>query len=110
MKLKIRPRYNLQATGKRMRSIRIERNFSVEDVREYMEFTSVQAIYKWERGECLPSADNLLALAELYEVNPRELFVKEMELDIFYPIIYCKSNMDNRIWSYYRAYMECLRA
>ena len=84
--VKIRPRYNLELSGRRMRNIRIERNFSVEDVRMYMGFTSVQAIYRWEYGKCLPAADNLLALAELYEVNPQELLVKEVREYIFYSI------------------------
>ena len=37
---------------------------------------SRQAVYKWELGRCFPSADNLMALAELYEVHPAELLVR----------------------------------
>lgn len=72
-----RPEYNLAATGKNLRRIRKEKKFSVEDVRRYMKFASVQAIYKWEQGQCFPTADNLLALAELYEVAPAELLVQK---------------------------------
>ena len=43
-----------------------------------MQFSSVQAIYKWESGKCFPSADNLLALAELYGVNPTVLMPKRV--------------------------------
>lgn len=75
--MKERPEYSLIATGEKMRQIRKERKLSVEDVRRYMKLGSVQAIYKWELGQCFPTADNLLALAELYEVEPRELLVKE---------------------------------
>ena len=41
-----------------------------------MGLESVQAIYGWELGYNYPTADNLLALAELYEVNPIEMFAK----------------------------------
>ena len=72
-----RPEYDLAATGKNLRRIRTERMLSVDDVRRYMKLSSVQAIYKWERGGCFPSADNLLALAEFYEVNPAEILVRK---------------------------------
>lgn len=44
---------------------------------EYMGFESTQAVYKWEAGKCYPQADNLLALAKLYQVSPAELLVEE---------------------------------
>lgn len=74
-----RPYFDLVATGKRMRDIRKSRKFTVEQVREYMEFESVQSIYKWERGECLPQADTLIALSILYHVNPIEFFQEDAE-------------------------------
>lgn len=74
--MKVRPEYDLDATGRNMRRIRTERNLSVDDVRRYMKLESVQAVYKWELGRCFPSADNLMALAELYEVHPAELLVR----------------------------------
>ena len=63
------------------------RNLSVEEVRKYMRFSSVQAIYKWESGKCFPSADNLLALAELYGVNPVDLMPKRGVDRKFYVLI-----------------------
>lgn len=44
---------------------------------EYMGFESTQAVYKWEAGKCYPQADNLVALAILYNVSPMELLVEE---------------------------------
>ena len=69
-----RPYFDPVLSGKKMRSIRKSRHLSVEQVREYMGFESVQSIYKWERGECYPQADTLIALSILYRVNPVELF------------------------------------
>ncbi|MBQ8519078.1 MAG: helix-turn-helix transcriptional regulator [Agathobacter sp.] len=72
-----RPEYDMKAMGLKMKYYRRLRNLTVEDVRMYMKFSSVQAIYKWESGKCFPSADNLLALAELYNVNPVDLMPKK---------------------------------
>lgn len=86
-----RPYFDLVATGKRMRDIRKSRKFTVEQVRDYMEFESVQSIYKWERGECLPQADTLIALSILYKVNPIEFFQEDAEASsyVFKSMLYC---------------------
>lgn len=72
-----RPRFDLEASGAKMRDIRRKNKISVREVMEYMGFESTQAVYKWEAGKCFPQADNLVALAILYNVSPRELLVEE---------------------------------
>ena len=72
-----RPRFDIVASGQRMKAIRQQRHISVKQVTEYMGFESTQAVYKWEAGKCYPQADNLVALAILYNVSPTELLVKE---------------------------------
>lgn len=57
------------ATGARIKELRLKNGLTVEDVCEYMGFESVQAIYKWQRGESLPSIDNLYALSVLFETS-----------------------------------------
>lgn len=64
-----RREYDFKVIGNNLKKLRIMNNMTVEDVREYMQLGTVQAIYKWERGDCLPQADSLLALMELYGVN-----------------------------------------
>ena len=41
-----RPRFDIVASGERMREIRRQRNISVKQVMEYMGFESTQAVYK----------------------------------------------------------------
>lgn len=45
-----RPRFDIVASGQKMRDIRRERRISVKQVMEYMGFESTQAVYKWEAG------------------------------------------------------------
>ena len=72
-----RPHFDIVASGARMKEIRKQRYISVKQVMEYMGFESTQAVYKWEAGKCYPQADNLVALAILYNVSPMELLVEE---------------------------------
>lgn len=66
-----------EKTGKRLRDTRKKNGIKVSTVCDYMGGISEQAVYKWERGACLPTIDNLLALAHLYHVRMEDLLVYE---------------------------------
>ncbi len=53
-------------TGARIRQLRIKSHLKVDDVARFMGFETGQAIYKWQRGDSLPSIDNLYALSRLF--------------------------------------------
>lgn len=53
-------------TGERIRELRRERRLKVCEVAEYMGFESEQAVYKWQRGDSLPTVENLYALSRLF--------------------------------------------
>ena len=61
------PILDLQATGEQIKKLRLQKRISVADVCEYMGFENPQAVYKWQRGESLPTVDNLFALSRLLE-------------------------------------------
>ena len=75
--MKKRPEYSLTKTGERIRKLRKQKRISVEQIRRYLQLESIQAIYKWENGKCFPQADNLLALAKLFEVSPFGILVEQ---------------------------------
>ncbi len=54
------------AVGMRIRDLRKENKLTVEDISSCMGFESVQAVYKWQRGDSLPTVDNLFALSKLF--------------------------------------------
>lgn len=60
------PVLDAKATGARIRELRIQRHLKVEEVSRFMGFESEQAIYKWQRGDSLPTIDNLYALSRLF--------------------------------------------
>ena len=68
MDTKVFPVIDVAATGNNIRRLRLERGLSVRDLQSFFGFEEPQAIYKWQRGESLPSVDNLYALGNLLEV------------------------------------------
>lgn len=63
------------ATGANIVRLRQERGLSVRDLQAFFGFEEPQAIYKWQRGQSLPSVDNLYALGSLLEVPMDEILV-----------------------------------
>ncbi len=64
------------ATGANIVRLRKERGLTVRDLQAYFGFDEPQAIYKWQRGQSLPSVDNLYALGTLLEVTMDEILVQ----------------------------------
>lgn len=69
------PMIDLKATGRRIKELREQRGISVRQLQEFLGFEQPQAIYKWQRGECLPSGDNLYAIACYFHVKVDEILV-----------------------------------
>lgn len=71
------PIINAAATGKNIEALRKQRGLSVRDLQDVLGFATPQAIYKWQRGTCLPSVDNLVVLAAVFRVHIDEIIVIE---------------------------------
>lgn len=64
------------ATGANIARLRKERGLTVRDLQSYFGFEEPQAIYKWQRGQSLPTVDNLYALGALLDVTMDEILVQ----------------------------------
>ena len=62
-------------TGKNIRALRKKAGISVCELQDIMGFNNPQAIYKWERGETLPTIDNLVILATNLNVRVDDILV-----------------------------------
>ena len=71
------PVIDLRATGRAIKEKREAAGLTVQDIQNYFGFEYPQAVYKWQQGKCLPSVDNLLALARLLRVPMEDLLVYE---------------------------------
>ncbi len=75
------PVLDVIAIGARIKQLRKAHHYTVEDVARFMGFESEQAVYKWQRGDSLPTVDNLFALSRLFETSVDSILTGEMEED-----------------------------
>lgn len=57
------------ATGAKIREIRKMNNITVAQICDFLGLYSEQAVYKWQRGESMPTTENWVALLKLLDVK-----------------------------------------
>ena len=67
------PFINTVATGQNIDHLRIEAGMSVKDMQAVFGFATPQAIYKWIHGTSMPTIDNLVILAAMFDVTMDEI-------------------------------------
>ena len=80
------PVIDAKATGARIKELRKVCHLKVEDVARFMGFESEQAIYKWQRGDSLPTVDNLYALSRLFGTTVDDILRGSKEEDECSPL------------------------
>ena len=71
------PVIDLAATGKNIARLRKENGLRVTDLQSYLGLASSQSLYKWFRGDNLPTVDNLYALSRLFGISINDILVEE---------------------------------
>ena len=71
------PAIDMIATGRNIMRLRKAAGLTVKDLQDIFGFTTPQAIYKWQHGAALPTIDNLVVLAAVFEVSLDEIIVIE---------------------------------
>ena len=69
------PVIDLKATGENILRLRLERQLTIRELQVYFGFEEPTAIYRWQRGDNLPSLDNMVALSKLFGVAIEEILV-----------------------------------
>ncbi len=69
------PMIDMTTTGANIRALIRSKGLRVTDVQHICGFNTPQAIFKWMRGDALPSIDNLVILAHVLEVTVDEILV-----------------------------------
>ena len=69
------PSIDMVATGINISRLREDAGFTVKDLQNIFGFATPQAIYKWQHGTAIPTIDNLVVLAALFEVHIDEILV-----------------------------------
>ena len=69
------PVIDLVASGRNIKRLRKANHLSVPEMKEYFNFSSTQAIYKWQKGQSLPTTDNLVALSVLFNTPMEDILI-----------------------------------
>ena len=68
---------DILATGRNIDRLRLKAGLSVRELQMLFGFSTPQAIYKWLRGDAMPTLDNLVILADILNVTLDEIVVVE---------------------------------
>ena len=63
------PTIDLTATGANIAALLRNAGLTAADVADRMGFSSRNAVYKWLKGEALPTLDNMVILADMLGVS-----------------------------------------
>ena len=69
------PKVDMVKTGEMITELRRKNNMTVTDLQKLFGFNTPQAIYKWMRGETMPTVDNLVILADAFHVSISDIVI-----------------------------------
>lgn len=62
-------------TGKKIHDIFIKNGCTVKDIQIFLNLACPQSIYRWIKGQTLPSIDNLYRMAVIFQVHMEDMLV-----------------------------------
>lgn len=69
------PYIDVIVTGININDLRMSAGLSVKDIQNVFGFSTPQAVYKWIRGDSIPSVDNLVVLAKVLGVTINDIII-----------------------------------
>lgn len=69
------PAIDMAKTGQNIAVLRKRTGLSVKNLQDIFGFKTPQAIYKWQHGTALPTIDNLVVLAAVFDVKIDDILV-----------------------------------
>ena len=74
---------NMEKTGANIKSLIKASGYTVRDIMEITGLSSEQAVYKWFRGDSIPSLETQLILCKVLNLDITELLVIDGEFHFF---------------------------
>lgn len=69
------PVVNMTATGSNIKALIKAKGLKITDVQNVCGFNTPQSIFKWMRGDALPSLDNLVILAHILNTTIDKIII-----------------------------------
>lgn len=73
------PTINMVATGMNITRLRKSAGLSVRDLADFFGFATPQAVYKWQNGVAMPTLDNLVVLAAIFNVTMDQIIIVDTD-------------------------------
>ena len=74
------PTIDMMATGRNIVRLRETAGMTVKDIQDIFGFATPQAIYKWQHGTAMPTIDNLVVLAAIFDVTVDQILVVDTDV------------------------------
>jgi transcriptional regulator with XRE-family HTH domain len=69
------PTINMTATGANIKNLIKAKGLKIVDIQNGCGFNTPQAVFKWLRGDTMPSIDNMVILAHMLDVTIDQIIV-----------------------------------
>ena len=69
------PAIDMAGTGQNILRLRKAAGLTVKNLQDIFGFATPQAIYKWQKGTAMPTIDNLIVLAVVFQVKIDDIIV-----------------------------------
>lgn len=76
------PEIDMNRTGEHIRYLMSVHGYDVKDIQEILQLSCPQPIYRWLKGQILPSVNHLLVLSRLFRVHMEELLIERSAAEI----------------------------
>lgn len=76
------PAIDTVGTGMKIMDLRKKAGLSVKDLQNIFGFASPNAIYKWQNGAAMPTLDNLIVLAAVFNVSVDDIIIVDTNVKI----------------------------
>lgn len=76
------PTINMVATGMNITRLRKSTGLSVRDLADIFGFATPQAVYKWQNGVAMPTLDNLVVLAAIFNVTMDQIIIVDTDAKV----------------------------
>lgn len=76
------PTINMVATGMNITRLRKSTGLSVRDLADILGFATPQAVYKWQNGVAMPTLDNLVVLAAIFNVTMDQIIIVDTDAKV----------------------------
>lgn len=69
------PSIDMIATGANIKKTMKSKRISISQMQKVFGFNTPQAIYKWFRGDAMPTIDNMVILAAIFDTTIDQLII-----------------------------------